>query len=64
VFQIQPPKGTLEPGQKAPVRVSFYPKEKIVYSASLPLYLEGSKDKVFLELELRGEGLCICEVVM
>lgn len=52
IFVIQPVRGTLEKGQKASVRISFYPKDKKIYHATVPVYLDNKKDKVYLELEL------------
>lgn len=52
---IEPRKGTLEKGEKAIIRVSFYPKERKNYSAIIPVKVD-KVDQPFLEFEVKGNG--------
>lgn len=54
---MQPIKGWLEPGQRAAVRTSFCPQDRVRYMATIPVYLDGNRDKSYLELVLKGEGI-------
>ncbi|PRP78761.1 hypothetical protein PROFUN_00934 [Planoprotostelium fungivorum] len=57
IFQIEPRKGTLEPRQCASVRVSFYPREREIYQATVPIHLDNKRERVLFEFEVRGEGI-------
>jgi hypothetical protein len=61
VFVLEPQKGTLERGQRATVRVSFYPRERKNYGALIPVYLD-KKDRIYLEFELKVFILCKCTI--
>jgi hypothetical protein len=66
-FIVQPIKGQLEAGQRAAVRTTFCPQDRVSYAASIPVHLldagttisTSSKDssKPYLELVLKGEGI-------
>ncbi len=57
VFIVQPTKGWLEAGQRAAVRTTFYPQDRVHYVATIPVYLDGAREKSYLELVLKGEGI-------
>ena len=57
VFSIKPHAGNLESGDSCDLRVSFLPADDQEYSASLPLYLDGQRDRPYLELSLHGAGM-------
>ena len=57
VFSIKPHAGNLESGDSCDLRVSFLPDDEEEYSASLPLYLDGQRDRPYLELSLHGVGM-------
>lgn len=64
VFIVQPIKGFLEVGQRAAVRTSFCPQERVAYLATIPVLLvdngsapNSSNNKPYLELVLKGEGI-------
>jgi hypothetical protein len=54
-FILEPRRGTLEKGQKASVRISFYPRDNRFYSSVVPFYLDGSSQQ-YLEFEVKGFG--------
>ena len=54
-FILEPRRGTLEKGQKASVRVSFYPRDNRFYSAVVPIHLDGN-NHASLEFEVKGFG--------
>lgn len=65
VFIVQPVKGYLEVGQRAAVRTSFCPQERVAYVATIPVHLVdigsasnlNNNNKPYLELVLKGEGI-------
>ena len=67
MFIVQPIKGQLEAGQRAAVRATFCPQDRVSYGATIPVFLldagsvisTSSKEpsKPYLELVLKGEGI-------
>jgi hypothetical protein len=66
VFIVQPIKGLLEAGQRAAVRTTFCPQDRVAYIASIPVFLidiagpslsNKDSNKPYLELVLKGEGI-------
>jgi len=70
IFQFHPQAGMLERGSSATVRVTFLPRDKVTYSATVPLYLDGNRESVYVELEALGQGsfpqlsFDLCEVTL
>lgn len=57
VYRLDPSSGSLQPGERATVRVSFLPGDSREYNAIVPLYLDGDKSRPYVELQLSGVGL-------
>ena len=56
IFQFTPKSGTLPKGGSCKVRATFLPRDKRGYSATVPLYLDGNREKAYVELEPSGQG--------
>lgn len=55
-FKLEPTSGRLNPRATCRMRVHFLPTEALPYSVSLPLYLDGRRDRPYLEVQLMGAG--------
>ena len=56
-FKIEPSAGSLAPGERMSVRVSFLPTEPREFSSVVPLYLDGNTERAYLDLTLKGVGM-------
>eukprot|EP00899_Mesostigma_viride_P006782 jgi/Mesvir1/16104/Mv08394-RA.5 len=57
IFELDAAQGVMaKPGDTADVTISFVPKEAVHYEASLPVFLEGAGDKMYVSLEVKGLG--------
>lgn len=56
VFRVEPKEGSLLPGHSAQIQVFFSPNRLMNYEVSVPLFLDGQREKAYAELNLRGHG--------
>ena len=69
-FSVEPSEGHLEPGESRTLRLAFLPEQDSETTVTLPLYVDGKKDRPYLNVHIRGTGmyprLCfdVPEVVM
>jgi len=57
IFTVKPCSGQLEPGDKCLVKFGFTPLEDMQYSVSLPIFLDGDRDKQYVCFEIFGTGM-------
>ena len=57
VFELEPAGGRLEPETSTKVKVSFTPEGPDSHNVVLPVYLDGNRDRPYLELEMGGCGV-------
>ena len=57
VYAITPSTGTLEPETSCKVRVTFSPEDIVLHEVTLPLYLDGHKERPYLTVRLAGCGV-------
>ena len=57
IFELDPPAGQLEPEASTKVKVTFTPEGPDTHSVVLPIYLDGNRERPYLELSLDGTGV-------
>lgn len=53
---MNPIEGKLEPGVSSSIRVTFNPLEPLEYVTKIPVFVDNDRSKVYLMIEIKGEG--------